>query len=126
MLKDDQQVQKFCEAFCSNLRLTVREVADEVGILKMCHEILTENLDMQRVASKSVPHLLTDEQNQRCLEVSQNIFDCVNDDKNILKNITAGDDTWVYSYDVERKPSLQNRSQKCHPDPEKRGKFGQM
>ena len=72
------------------------------------------------------PHLLTDQQKQRCLEVGQNLFYCANDDENILKNIIAGDDTWVYSYDVEIKPSLHNRSQKCHPDPEKHGKFGQM
>jgi hypothetical protein len=74
--KDDQHVEKVCEVIRSDRRLTVREIADEVGILKTsCPEILTENLSMQRVAAKFVPRLLTEKQKQKRLEVSQNIFD---------------------------------------------------
>jgi len=44
-----------------NRSLTVREVAEEVGICKsLCHLILTDKLNMHRVAAKFVPHLLTD------------------------------------------------------------------
>jgi len=66
----------------------VQEVVNEVGISKACHEILTENLGMQPVAAKSAPHLLTDEQTQRCLEVSQGPFDHANDDENFFLKTT--------------------------------------
>jgi len=106
--------------------LTVQEVANEVGISKMCHEILTKNLGTQPVAAKSAPHLLTDEQTQRCLEVSQGIFDHANKDKNFLKT-----SLWVMTrgFSVmmsKQKPSLHSGSQKRHPDPNKHGKFSQM
>jgi hypothetical protein len=39
-----------------NRRLTVREVADEVGIsMGSCHQIFTEKLQMRRVSAKFVP-----------------------------------------------------------------------
>jgi transposase len=41
--------------------LTVREVAEEVGICKSsCHQILTNKLKMRRVATKFVPYLMRD------------------------------------------------------------------
>jgi len=54
MSMDDDHVE-----ICQNRRLTVREVAEEVGICKTsCHPILTEKRKMRRVATKFVPHLL--------------------------------------------------------------------
>jgi predicted transcriptional regulator len=39
-----------------NRRLTVHEVAEEVGIRKsLCHHILTDKLKMRHVAAKFVP-----------------------------------------------------------------------
>jgi len=44
-------------------RLTVREVADEVGIsIVSYHQIFTEKLQMRRVSAQFVPRLLTDDQ----------------------------------------------------------------
>ena len=61
----DDNVPKVSEVIRSNRRLTVREVAEEVSISKtVCHEILTENLGMHRIAVKFVPHLLTDDRKQ--------------------------------------------------------------
>jgi len=46
-----------------NRRLTVRQVADEVGIsIGSCHQIFTEKLQMRRVSAKFMPRLLTDDQ----------------------------------------------------------------
>jgi hypothetical protein len=61
-----------------------------------------------RVAAKFVPCLLTDEQKENRVAVSQELFDRSNDDENFLKNVIIGDETWVYGYDVETKvQSLQ-------------------
>ena len=56
---DDDNVEKVLAVIRQNRRLTVREVAEEVGLFKSsCHLILTEKRKMRRVAAKFVPHLL--------------------------------------------------------------------
>ncbi|KAG7173722.1 putative GVQW3-like 5 [Homarus americanus] len=57
---------------------------------------------MHHVAAKFVLRLLTDEQKENCVTVSQELFDRSNDE-NFLKNVITGDETWVYGYDVETK-----------------------
>jgi len=57
---DDDHVEKVLAVIGKNRRLTVREVAEEVGVCKSsCHLILTEKLKMRRVAAKYMPRLLT-------------------------------------------------------------------
>jgi transposase len=52
-------------------RLTVREIADKVGISTgSAHSVLTEDLHMCRVVAKFVPKLLSQEQQQLRLEVA--------------------------------------------------------
>ena len=76
MSKTDDNVAKVREVIHSNCCLTVREVAEEVSISKtVCHEILTENLGMHRIAAKFVPRLLTDDQKQNRIDVSQELLD---------------------------------------------------
>ena len=58
-----------------NRHLTVREVADEVGIsIGSCHQIFTEKLQMRRVSAKFVPRLLTDDQKENHDEISQEML----------------------------------------------------
>ena len=53
-------------------RITIREVADDVGIsIGSCHKIFSNVLGMKRVAVKFVPKLLNFEQKQRRMEVAQ-------------------------------------------------------
>ena len=50
---DDDHVERFRAVINGNRRLTVREVADEVGIsVGSFHQILTEKLQMRRVSAK--------------------------------------------------------------------------
>jgi hypothetical protein len=46
----------------------------------VCHEILTKNLGMHRIAAKFVPRLLTDDQKQNRVDVSKELLDQANDD----------------------------------------------
>jgi len=58
---DDDHVEKVLAVIRQNCRLTVSEVAEEVGICKSSrHLILTDKVKMRRVAAKFVPCLLTD------------------------------------------------------------------
>jgi DNA-binding Lrp family transcriptional regulator len=113
--KTEDNVVKVREVIRSNRRLTVREVAEEVSISKtVCHEILTENLGMHRIAAKFVPRLLTDDQKQNRADVTKELLDRANDD-NFLKNIITGDETWVYGYDVEMKVQSSQWVSKMSP-----------
>ena len=103
-----------------NRRLTVREVSEEVGICKRsCHTILTEKLKIHRVATKFVPRLLTEEQKQNRVTVSQELLDRSNTDENFLKDVITGDETWVYGYDVETKVQSSEWVGKSSPRPKK-------
>jgi hypothetical protein len=48
---------------------------------------------MHCIAAKFVPRLLTEDQKQNRVDVSQELLDRVNDDDNFLKNIITGDET---------------------------------
>ena len=64
---------------------------------------LTEKLQMRRVSAKFMSHLLTEDQKENCLEMSQELLASANGNEIFLKNIVTVDETWVYGYDVETK-----------------------
>ncbi|XP_033610182.1 uncharacterized protein LOC111871520 isoform X2 [Cryptotermes secundus] len=109
----DENVEKVKAMIMNDRRITIREVADDVGIsIGSCHEIFSNVLGMKRVAAKFVPKLLNFEQKQRRMEVAQESLKEVNDDAELLKRVITGDETWVYGYDVETKAQS---SQWKHP-----------
>jgi hypothetical protein len=76
---------------------------------------------MHRIAAKFVPRLLTDDQKQNRVDVSQELLDRANGGDNFLKNIITGDETWVYGYDVETKVQSSQWVSKTSPRPKKAG-----
>jgi hypothetical protein len=101
-------------------RLTVREIADEVGIRTgSAHSILTENLHMCRVVVKFVPKLLSPEQQQLRLEVARDMLECASRDREFLKTVIAGDEMWVYGYDPETKVQSSQWKHSSSPRPKK-------
>ena len=61
-----------------NSRITVRELADEVGVsIGSVHTIVTADLGLRSVSAKFVSKLLTMEQKQLRLEIVQDMLDCV-------------------------------------------------
>jgi histone-lysine N-methyltransferase SETMAR len=77
-----------------NPRLTVREVSEEVGICKSSfHTILIEKLKMHRVSAKFMPRLLTEEEKQNRVTVSQELLDRSSTDEHFLNNVITGDET---------------------------------
>jgi hypothetical protein len=71
----------------------------------VCQEILTENLNMRRIAAKFVPRLLINDQKQRrvrvnvCLELREK----ANEGPTFISRIIPGDESWIYGYDPETK-----------------------
>jgi len=102
--------KRVCAVIHGNRRLTVREVGDEVGIsIGSFHQILTEKHQLHCVSAKFMPLLLTDDQKENHVEISQELLANANGNKNFLKNVIIGDETWVCGYDVETKVQLS-----CH------------
>jgi hypothetical protein len=79
--------QRYCIKFCQKLGDSEAQTA---------HSILTEDLHMSRVVAKYVPKLLSQEQQQLCLEVTWDMLECTNGDPEFLKSVITGDETWVY------------------------------
>ncbi|PNF34001.1 hypothetical protein B7P43_G04643 [Cryptotermes secundus] len=101
-------------------RLVIREVADEVGISRSStNTILTEDLGMQRVATKFVPKLLSPEQQQLRLEVAQDMLECANRDPEFLKTVITGDESWVYRYDLKTKVQASQWKHPTSPRPKR-------
>ena len=74
-LTNDDHVERVLVVIRGNHRLTVREVADEVGIsIGSCHKIFTEKLQMRRVSAKFVTRLLTDYQKENRVEITQELL----------------------------------------------------
>ena len=85
---NDDHVEKVRAVIRGNLRLTVGEVADEGDISTgSCHQIFTEKLQMRCVSAKFVPRLLTDDQKENRVEISEELLANANGNENFLKNI---------------------------------------
>jgi hypothetical protein len=74
---------------------------------------------MCRVLAKFVPKLLSQEQQQLCLEVARDMLECANGDPEFLKTVITGDETWVYGYDPEMKVQSLQWKHSSSPRPKK-------
>ncbi|XP_029665557.1 uncharacterized protein LOC115236955 [Formica exsecta] len=100
----DDNVEKVKKIIMDNRRITIREVADDVGIsFGSCQVIFSDVLGLRRVAAKFVLKLLNFDQEQCRMDIAQELLNEVNDDPELLKRVITGDETWVYGYDVETK-----------------------
>ena len=84
---DDHHVERVREVICGNRRLTVREVAEDMGIsVGSCHAVLTRKHQMHRLSAKFVPCLLTDRQQENRVSIFQDMLANADTDENLLKN----------------------------------------
>ena len=91
-------------------RLTVREIAEEVGISKdSAHQILRADLNMDTVAAKCVPELLSAEQEKLRLQVAQDPLDTTSTDPEFLNTVITEDESFVHGYGWETKAQLSQR-----------------
>ncbi|KAJ4427867.1 hypothetical protein ANN_23871 [Periplaneta americana] len=107
-------VERVRNLVMADRRLTVREIAEEVGVSKdSAHAILCDDLNMNRVAAKFVPKLLSPEQKDLRRDVAQDPLDTANTDPGFLNTVITGDESWVYGYDPGTK---RQSSQWKHPE----------
>jgi len=88
----------------SDRRLTVRMIASELNLNHTTvHLILTEELTMKKLCTKFVPKNLTVEQKDNRKDVCLHLLERIQRDRNFLKNVITGDETWIFEYDPETK-----------------------
>ena len=74
---------------------------------------------MHRVAAKFVPRLITSDQQAHRVHVCHDLLDHSENDREFLSHIITGDESWVYSYDVETKVQSSQWTSKTSPRPNK-------
>ena len=83
----DENVEAVKEIVLKNRRITIREVAEDVGIsVGSCYDILSDVLGMRRVSVKFVPKFLNFDQKNRRMTIAQEMLNEVNEDPNFLKS----------------------------------------
>ncbi|XP_054720515.1 protein GVQW3-like [Uloborus diversus] len=113
-------VERVRNLVMTDRRLTVREIAQEVGVSKdSAYAILRDDLNMHRVAAKFEPKLLSPEQKDLRLEVAQDLLNTANADPGFLNTVITGDESWVYGYDPETKRQSSQWKHLESPRPKK-------
>ena len=103
-----------------NRRLSVRLIAEEVGLPKKdVDRIVTEDLHMRKIFAELVPKNLSDEQN---VLVSRELLDHVTSETNFLQRVIIGDEAWVFGYD----PTTKRQSSEWHTSQSPRPKKARM
>ena len=84
--------------------VTVRMMVDEFGVNReMICQILVEELDKSKVASRFVPHELSDDQRNDRVQYAKDIIKTARRNKHLLNSIVVEDETWCFRYDPTTK-----------------------
>ena len=121
--KTDGNIEKIGNLIRSDRRLSIRAIAETVGIVKeSVLQILHNNFNMRKVCAKMVPKILTLEQQEACKNICTDTLNAIENDTNLLKRIITCDESWFFTYDPETKrqslhwKSLSSLSQKSIND----------
>jgi len=98
------KVEQVQAAVNQDRRRTIHDLCAEVGIgYGSCQRILTEQLNMHRIAAKFVSKVLTQDQKDTRVAICQELKETVKNDPTLLLNVITSDESIVYAYDTETK-----------------------
>eukprot|EP00112_Aurelia_sp_Birch-Aquarium-sp1_P019978 Seg5046.1 transcript_id=Seg5046.1/GoldUCD/mRNA.D3Y31 product="Mariner Mos1 transposase" protein_id=Seg5046.1/GoldUCD/D3Y31 len=105
----DVQVAAVCKLVEEDARVTVLQIAEEVGISSgSVSNILHGSLGLSKVSARWVPHMLTGEQKQNRVQWCRSMLERFDGGKsNGVWEIVSGNETWVYCFDPETKQQSQ-------------------
>ena len=120
--RTDENVERVRQKVRSDRSLTVRMMADELGMNSdWVWRIITEDLCMSKICAKMVPRLLNEGQKERRVQVCQDILEQLETEPNLLKRFVTGDESWIFEYDpLTKRQSLEWKSA-LSPRPNWRG-----
>ena len=97
-------IEKVRQMLAQDRRLTLRLIAEELGISKYtAHTIVRGDLGKRKICSRFVPQKLIDEQKEKRMDSSGNFISMCDQDSLLLGNIVTADETWCYWFDPESK-----------------------
>ena len=100
----EENIEKVCEFIKNNKKSSVKVIEMKLGIPQTtAYCILTEVLGLKKVNSQFVPHKLTEDQKVDRIEHCKDIVKSARKDRNFLKSIVTGDETWCFEYEPETK-----------------------
>ncbi|PNF41547.1 hypothetical protein B7P43_G12312 [Cryptotermes secundus] len=96
MGKTPENVAKVRDLILQDRRLTIQDLCNTLGLsYGTCQRILSEELNMRRIAAKFVPRLLQNEQKQHHLEMFRELQQQLQENPNFLSKVVTGDESWV-------------------------------
>jgi hypothetical protein len=99
-----ENIPKVREAIVADRRRTINYVCAIVGMTYgSAQRVLSDDLDMTRIAAKCVPRLLSNDLEEHGVAVCTELKDQVRNDPNFISKVIAGDESCVYGYDPEAK-----------------------
>ena len=120
MATTPSKVEQVRAAVNQDRRRTIHDLCAEVGIGSgSCQRILTEQLNMHRIAAKFVPSVLTQDQKDSRVAICQEQKETVINYPTLLLNVSTGDESIVYAYDPERKLQSSQWKSPGSPRPKK-------
>ena len=99
---------------------TIDELVDLSGVSwSSCQWILSEELQMKRVAAKFVPHMLMADQRQSQVDASRELKEHLDMDPDLFSKVITGDESWCYAYNPEMKQQSSQWKSSTSPRPRK-------
>jgi len=100
--------------------VTVRLMADEFDVNReTIRKILLEDLGKRKVATRFVPHALSDDQRHERVQYAKNIIKTALRNKNFLNLIVAEDETWYFCHDLTTKSQIAEWKSPASPKAKK-------
>ena len=121
IITDGFYTVKVAELLNSDRQITCDDIAQELGISHgSVHTILTECLNMIKIAAHWVPHCLSKVGKDRRVKIcTQLLHQYHNEAENMLKRVVAIDETWIRSFEQELKRQSSEWHTKNSPRPVK-------
>ena len=118
--RTDKNVERVRQKVRSDRRLSVRMIADELGMNnERVWRIITEDLGMRKICAKMVLRLLNEGQKERRVQVCQDILEQLETEPNLLKRVVTDDESWIFEYDpLTNRQNLEWKSA-LSPSPKK-------
>jgi hypothetical protein len=92
-----ENIAKVREAILADRRQTTHNFCEIEGLsYRTVQIILVDNLNVRRISVRSVPRLLSNDQEAHPVSVCRELKQQARDDPNFISIIITGDETWVY------------------------------
>ncbi len=107
--RTDELTGRVQELVNEDRRKSVRKIAQKTGVNRMTvHQVLRKDLKMNKVTSKFVPRVLTQEMKDRRVHDCEENLRMFQEDPHFLEKIVTGDESWVSVFEMEtKKASMQ-------------------